>query len=167
MAVYNVEGIVQDKWKFVNNFENISSLRGSVIIPLEILVKSDKSFLCGLENVGVKLNVDSEPEELVEYINLLEIICIYFPIFKDGRGFSLARILRDKYSFKGDIRAIGDVLLDQASFLFRVGFSTINFPQNPSPQDFEDSIKRYHAVYQKTNDAHKTIQNLRLRDSRR
>lgn len=164
MALYNVDGIFHDKWKIINNFENITSLTGSVIIPLDILLKSDKSFLSGFESVGVKLYVDSEPEELLEYINLLEIICIYFPTFKDGRGFSLARILRDKYSFKGDLRAIGDVLLDQASFLFRVGFSTINFTQNHSLQDFEESIKRYHAVYQKTNDAHKTIQDLRLRD---
>ena len=51
-------------------------------------------------------------------------IAIDFPVFNDGRGYSIAAVLRSRYKYRGDLRAIGDVLIDQLFFMRRVGFTS-------------------------------------------
>lgn len=74
--------------------------------------------------VGVWLTPDSEPHELAAHTATVPLIAIDFPAFKDGRGFSTATLLRTRYGFRGDLRAIGDVVIDLLFYLRRVGYSS-------------------------------------------
>jgi uncharacterized protein (DUF934 family) len=76
------------------------------------------------KNLGVWLAPDNEPGHLAPFTHDLALIAVDFPAFKDGRGFSTATLLRTRYNFAGDLRAIGDVLIDQLFYLRRVGFSS-------------------------------------------
>ncbi len=58
------------------------------------------------------------------YLDAVPLIAIDFPVFNDGRGYSTAAVLRSRYQYRGDLRAIGDVLIDQLFFLRRVGFTS-------------------------------------------
>src|SRR6266498_2660810 len=63
-----------------------------------------------------------EPAGLADDVAALPLIAIDFPEFTDGRGYSIGRLLRDRYGFKGELRAIGDVLRDQLFALSECGF---------------------------------------------
>ncbi len=63
-------------------------------------------------------------------VNQFDIIGVHFPAFADGRGFSYARLLRERHEFKGDIRALGQFIPDQLGYLLRVGFSSFQFNEN-------------------------------------
>lgn len=73
---------------------------------------------------AVWLGPTDEPALLAAEIGRLRLIAIDFPKFSDGRGFSTASLLRRRYGFQGELRAIGDVLIDQLFYLRRVGFSS-------------------------------------------
>lgn len=80
--------------------------------------------LADRDATGVWLDSDEGPEELQPYLDKLQYIAINFPKFADGRGYSYARLLRERFGYKGEIRAIGDILHDQLFFLQRCGFDT-------------------------------------------
>jgi uncharacterized protein (DUF934 family) len=93
-----------------------------LIVPLE-LWRLRRDDLLGREGrTGVWLASGEEPEALADDLDRLALVAVHFPKFSDGRGFSTARLLRARYGFKGELRAVGDVLRDQLQFLARCGF---------------------------------------------
>lgn len=104
--------------------------------------------------------VDAEPQLVVSPgedvrahagLGNVSVVAISFPKFRDGRGYSSARILREA-GFAGDIRAVGDVTLDQIVFLKRSGFSSV-LPDKTIPVALADAaLARFPAVYQRAAD---------------
>lgn len=76
--------------------------------------------------IGVVLDPDDDPEELAPYFADIGLVAIHFKTFTDGRGYSTARLLRDRLGFAGELRAVGDVLRDQLYFLHRCGFNAFS-----------------------------------------
>lgn len=73
---------------------------------------------------SVRLAPTDDPAALVPHLAALDLVAIEFPVFTDGRGYSFAALLRRRHGFAGELRAVGDVLIDQIFALKRVGFST-------------------------------------------
>ena len=76
------------------------------------------------KNIGIIINSDQSLNDVIEHLKLFKMICINFLTFKDGRPFTLARKLRELYSFNELIRASGHILPDQSVFLIRSGFDS-------------------------------------------
>lgn len=91
------------------------------LLPLAAYLQLDDAARAGR---GVRLAPTDEPEALAPFVERLPLIAVDFPSFKDGRGFSTAFLLRIRYGYRGDLRAVGDVLVDQLFYLRRVGFSS-------------------------------------------
>ncbi len=72
--------------------------------------------------IGVWLDAGEQPEAIADDLAHFTVIAINFPKFADGRGYSTARLLRERYGYRGELRAIGDVLRDQLFFMKRCGF---------------------------------------------
>lgn len=115
--------------------------------------------------IGLEIPTDCDLDVVAPYIDQLALVAIRFDAFKDGRGFSTARLLRDRYGFMGDIRAVGDVLLDQIQFLIRVGFSSVEFDDPCDPDDIKAAIERFTVVYQTAFDSRRPVQRLRQSSS--
>lgn len=92
------------------------------LVPLELFLENP-SLCLGKSDMGVWLDSDQGPEALEPYLAELCIIAINFPKFVDGRGYSYARLLRERFAFEGDVVAIGDVLHDQLFYMKRCGFN--------------------------------------------
>jgi uncharacterized protein (DUF934 family) len=73
-------------------------------------------------DAGVWLQPDDDFEALLPDLVRLPLIAVNFPVFTDGRGYSVARLLRERHGYRGELRAVGDVLRDQLYFLRRCGF---------------------------------------------
>ncbi len=94
---------------------------GPCFVPLSYWL-TNKQHLQNPESIGVWLDAEEEPEALVADIASLQHIAINFPTFMDGRGFSIARLIRERYQFSGELRAIGHIVPDQLFYLSRCGF---------------------------------------------
>ena len=73
--------------------------------------------------VGVLLKSDEHPEAIADAVADLALVALEFPTFRDGRAYSYARLLRERYGFAGELRAVGDVRLEQLHYMERVGFN--------------------------------------------
>jgi uncharacterized protein (DUF934 family) len=90
--------------------------------------------------------------ELAPYLDRLALVALQFPTFKDGRAYSQARLLRENYGFRGELRATGDVLRDQFTFLLRAGFDAFEVKKDADVAAFSSEIARHTVVYQPTGD---------------
>jgi uncharacterized protein (DUF934 family) len=92
-----------------------------VLVPLALWL-SARDVLLTRGNAGVWLAPADDPTALVRDITRLSVIAVDFPAFADGRGYSTARLLRQRHGYSAELRAIGDVQRDQLYYLAQVGF---------------------------------------------
>jgi uncharacterized protein (DUF934 family) len=111
--------------------------------------------------VAVRLASNENPEVLKDDLARIAAVAIEFPIFRDGRGFSWARMLRTRFGYKGEIRAVGHFLYDQLAFMVRVGFDAFEMRQDFTIEEFERALKEMSYVYQPSADGVKSIWDLR------
>jgi len=116
--------LVDDAWTLLREATRLEELPSgqAVIVPLA-LWREQREALSARGDVGVWLKPDDDPEALANDTARLALIAVDFPQFTDGRGYSTARLLREKYHFEGELRAIGDVLRDQLYYLQACGFN--------------------------------------------
>ena len=112
--------------------------------------------------VGVVWPNNRPIAELAPYLTRLALVALVFPGFRDGRGYSQARILRERYGFGGELRATGQVLRDQFLFLLRAGFDSFEVSKGADAAAFADSIRRFDVFYQPTGDGRATAFRRRL-----
>lgn len=105
---------------------------------------------------AVRLEPGDDARDLLPHLGRLQLIEVNFPVFGDGRGYSAARILREA-GYQGELRAVGEVLVDQVAFMRRCGFDAFA-PEVPLDQaDAEAAFARYAEVYQPTTDGRSPI----------
>ncbi len=93
-----------------------------VLIPLALWREQRGRWANARGSFGVVLQATDDPASLAPALDSIPLIAIQFARFSDGRGYSIARLLRSRYGYRGELRAIGDVLRDQLFYLKRVGF---------------------------------------------
>ena len=105
---------------------------------------------------AVRLEPGEDARELLPHLDRLRLIEVNFPTWTDGRGYSAARVLREA-GYDGELRAVGDVLIDQLLPMRRCGFDAFA-PQKPlNPADAEAAFNRWDNVYQATGDGRQPI----------
>ncbi len=100
--------------------------------------------------------------ELAPHLDRLALVALVFPAFKDGRAFSQARLIRERYGFRGELRATGQVLRDQFLFLLRAGFDAFEVTKDADAGAFAEAERRYSVFYQPTGDGRATASRARL-----
>ena len=100
--------------------------------------------------IAVWLDSDENPEQITGGVGSLPLIALNFTVFSDGRSYTSARELRQKYAFKGEVRAIGDVLRDQLYYMAQCGFDTFEIRHDQEPELCLDAFKDFETGYQST-----------------
>ena len=115
--------VVDDVWTLRRELSSPTELGNGTreIVPLPFWL-AHRNALIARGDVGVWLAPDADPEALATDVGAVPVIAVDFPAFTDGRGYSIGRLLRDRYGFKGELRAIGDILRDQLFALAECGF---------------------------------------------
>ena len=126
--------IVSDPWHLVAAGEAVPA-RGDAILPLSTWLAAGAGANVRDGRTGVWLAPDDEPAKLAADLAGLPLVAVHFPQFTDGRGYSTARLLRQRHGFKGELRAFGDVLRDQLFYLERVGFNAFDLKEGKSVED--------------------------------
>ena len=124
--------------------------QGDVIISLTRYQAEGDRLLSEGRKVGVRLEADEEVEALAYDLPRLSVVALVFPKFGDGRAYSYARLLRERFGYKGEVRAVGDVLREQAGFMVRCGFDAFEPADGSTPEDWERAAHRFRHVYQRS-----------------
>ncbi len=113
------------------------------------LAEDGDTLFAAAGQVAAIIDGDADGDVLAPYIDRLAAIWINFKAFNDGRGFSLALRFKRDMGFKGEVRAIGKVIPDQAQFLARSGFDSVEVAEERVAA-FETALSRYTSFYQCT-----------------
>ena len=147
--------IQADDWQLINDpqtgIEQLPS-DGPVIVPLQLWQTQREQLAQRADPVGIWLDSDQEPEIIAGDLNQLPLIAINFPIFTDGRGYSYARLLRERYHFQGELRAIGDVTQDQLFYMRRCGFDSFVLKPGKEIDTAVNGLKTISQTYQAATD---------------
>lgn len=126
---------------------------GDVILSLTRFQADGDRLLSEGRRVGVRLEPHEEVEALAYDLPRLSVVAPAFPKYRDGRAYSNARVLSERFKFKGQIRAVGDVLREQAGFMARCGFNAFEPADDASANEWQAATHRFGHVYQRSSDA--------------
>lgn len=114
---------IDDCWRWLDAGEAPAPAPGERLILPSAVWQAHRPGL-DAARAGVWLAPDDDLAPLLPWLATIPLIAIRFPVFTDGRGYSLARLLRGRHGYAGELRAVGDVLRDQLYFLQRAGFDS-------------------------------------------
>ncbi len=105
---------------------------------------------------------DRKVAELAPWLDRLALIALTFPNFRDGRAYTQARRLRERYGFRGELRATGEILRDQFLFLIRAGFDSLEVKKAADAAAYAEAVGRYSVFYQLSANGSTSVQRRRL-----
>ena len=139
--------ICADYWRYLDNDDAIPDT-GEIIIDYQRW-SQEKAVLSNFAGkLGVVINSDVQIGQLENDLKHFKLIAIRFTEFKDGRGYSLARLLRERYHFQGELRATGNVLRDQIFYMHRCGFDSFEVDEGRNLEEAIDAFSDFHVSYQ-------------------
>lgn len=146
--------IIDETWHLLPKDTSFDELTNcdDYIVPLQMWRDHGHALKARDGGLGVWLDADEEAEEIGEDVAQFQVIALNFPAFTDGRNYSNARLLRDRYQFKGELRAIGDVLRDQLFYMARCGFDAFAVRADKDPVDALEGLKDFSVTYQGATD---------------
>ena len=135
---------------------------GGVLVSLARFAAERDTLLSRDGELGVWLQSSESPDAISEDLGRIALVALDFPVFSDGRAYSSARLLRERYDYKGEVRAIGDVLCEQLTFMLRSGFDTFEMQSVDALDEFNAVVSEVRIVYQPTADGKATAIDRRL-----
>jgi uncharacterized protein (DUF934 family) len=156
MQIIKNKTIVNDEWQVLrlaesDTPESVVVPNGKVIVPLKVW-QAQRESLQSRSDLGVWLNSDERAEELQNDTEKFSVIAVNFPKFADGRGYSIAHHLRERLGYRGELRAIGDVLRDQLFYMQRVGFDAFEPRADKDINETLKGLSDFSLTYQASSD---------------
>ena len=138
--------IVEDRWQHLADDADLPA--GPIIVSLARWQRERKALLERGDPVGVRLPNTADVADLAGDLPVLAVVALEFPKFADGRAYSQARLLRERHGYRGEIRAVGDVLRDQLFFMARCGFDAFELRSDRSLEDALAAFEEFTESYQ-------------------
>lgn len=121
---------------------------GDVIIPAALWRAEREALKARAGRIGVWLKPDEDPGLVAEDLPLFGVVAVAFPKLADGRGYSTGRLLRERYGYRGELRAIGDVQRDQLHFLWQCGFNAFALREGEDMREALVAFAEFSESYQ-------------------
>lgn len=141
--------------------------QGAIIVSLKRFQAERDALLSRNTPLGLRLSADQSPEALGADVHHFAVVELEFPKFKDGRGYSWARQLRQRLGYKGELRAVGEVLRDQWLFMSRCGIDAFEVRPGTRIEDFHAALAEQTVFYQPASDRVRNVLDLRHNRSSR
>lgn len=152
--------IVDDDYTFLETIDG--PLPAKVLVKLPVFEANREQLLAHTGHVGVQLAADEHPERIVADLPRLALVAIEFPAFADGRGYSYAYLLRERYGFTGELRAVGDVFRDTMFYQMRCGFDAFAVREDKNLEDALNAFNDFSEAYQASVDRRQPLFRRRL-----
>ncbi|MBE7927672.1 MULTISPECIES: DUF934 domain-containing protein [Pseudomonadaceae] len=144
------EQVIDESWHLLPKEVTLEELSNcdDLIVPLQLWREHAHALKARDGGLGIWLDADEAVEEIADDLQHFQVVALNFPVFTDGRHYSSARLLRERYGYKGEIRAIGDVLRDQLFYMRRCGFDAFAVRPDRDPYDALQGLKDFSVTYQ-------------------
>ncbi|MFI2809807.1 MULTISPECIES: DUF934 domain-containing protein [Microbulbifer] len=130
---------------------------GKVILPFPVWQRLREDLSDRSGEIGVWLDSNETADLLGEAARELPLVAVHFPAFADGRGFTTGRLLRERFGFTGELRAVGAFIRDQLTYLRRCGFDAYAYEGEESLEDLLPSLHDFSDSYQAAVDESRPI----------
>jgi uncharacterized protein (DUF934 family) len=140
--------IAADPWVYIVGDEPVPPDVPSIVTPDWLFAASPEAISSRTAPLGAAWPNDKPESQLEPHLAQLSLIALEFPVFRDGRAYTQARRLRERYGFKGEIRATGDVLRDQFLFMVRAGFNAFEVRKEADAEAFAAALREFSVRYQ-------------------
>ena len=147
MPLIRATGAIDDPWLFVQDEEPLPEA-GAVIVTLARWHANRDQLAARPTPLGLRLKSDQPPSLVAGDVERFDVIALEFPKFTNGRAYSSARLLRERYGFRGELRATGQILRDQFLFQVRAGFDVLDIAKASDVDAFAAALARYTVFYQ-------------------
>ena len=141
--------LIDDPWINVEDNTALPPV-GPVIVSQAQWAEKCKELSSRKTPVGILLKSDQSPTSIAGDLHHFSVVALDFPKFGDGRAYSYARLLRERYGFKGEIRAVGNVLRDQYLFMQRCGFDAFEVEGENSTEEWGSDGESLGVLYRPT-----------------
>jgi uncharacterized protein (DUF934 family) len=131
MPLWRREGFVEDKWAFLGD-DAPAPEEGAIVVSLKRWLSEHGTLSARPGPVGVAVEAGADAQAHLADLSNRPLVALAFDKFADGRSFSYARLLRDRLGFRGELRAIGDVLIDEIPLMLRCGFESFEVANAPT-----------------------------------
>jgi uncharacterized protein (DUF934 family) len=148
MALVDRTGPIADRWVALADADPITPRTSVIVTPERLAAEGEALFRTGAQ-IGVILPSDAKVEDLAAVVPRLGLIGLRFAAMKDGRPFTLGRILRTRLGFTADLRALGEIIPDQVPFLVRCGFTSFEVPDRFNVVAMRRALSYYPRHYQR------------------
>ena len=141
--------VTEDSWRLLEHSpDGALPFLGDVIVPLELWQRERDALAFRLGRVGVWLDADADPAAIAPDLPRLGLVAVRIASAADGRAYSLARLLRERHGYRGELRAVGEVLRDQLYYLSRCGFDAFALRQDQDPAAALAALDDFSEAYQ-------------------
>lgn len=147
MPLIKNKALSEDTWLTLDDESPLPKC-GAVIVGLDRWCAEREALLARRQPLGIRLRGDQPPARIADDLEHFAVVALEFPKFADGRAFSSARLLRERYNYSGEVRAVGEPVIDQALFLHRCGFDAIEVPVGTSVEAWLRAQARISVTYQ-------------------
>ncbi len=160
MPLIKDDEFIDDPWVAVADEEALPE--GAPAIVSLARWQADRETLAGRNApLGIRLRADQPPAQIAMDLDRFQVIALEFPVFGDGRAYSYARLLRERFGYRGELRAVGNVLRDQALFMRRCGFDTFEVAEGTGVDGWREAMGEISVFYQPTEDGRPAAPGLR------
>lgn len=146
MALLKNGAALAEEWIHIDDEDPLPE--GPVTVTLQRWIQDQPAISGRNMPIGVRLAPQDEPADLQDSIDRLSVICLEFPSFTDGRAYSQARLLRERYGYRGELRARGNILRDQFAFLHRCGFDAVETTKESDAAAWRHALSEIDVRYQ-------------------
>lgn len=158
-------GPVNDNWERLADDAAVKP-GASALVSFQRLKNEHNALFAEAANVGVEVGGDVALEDLEPFLPRLGLIVVRFAFMRDGRPFSVGRLLRERYGYTRDLRAVGDFIPDQVLFLLRCGFNSFEVGPAFSVEALKHGVAAYTVWYQRGVERNQTVAEIRLAQKR-
>ena len=153
MALIKNHKFTQDQWvEYEPDLEPDENTKG-VIFTLQNITACSHNIPEDLQ-LGIKLVNHDPVSAVIEHLNTVKLIILEFPSFADGRAYSQAQALRQQIGFDGELRAVGNVLIDQYAFMLQCGFNSFQVPKTTDLEQWKTAARIIPTTYTATQANH-------------
>jgi uncharacterized protein (DUF934 family) len=154
--------LVDDPWQLIGKDEALPS-DTPVIVDFDRWRQDREQLLGRNAPVGVKVGNAQKIEELAPDLDRIGVIVLEFPKFIDGRAYTQARLLRERFGYRNELRATGNVLRDELMFMHRCGFDAFEIQDAHAVETWKAAMAEFNVFYQPAADGESVVSQLRRR----
>jgi len=145
----NADGASETENRFISVVDGEPVPQGAdIIVSLSRILEEGEALLSSGVRVGVQIEPSETVEDISEILPRLALVAVAFPKFRDGRAYSTATLLRQRLGFTGEVRAVGDVLREQAYVMVRCGIDAFVPADGSTAEQWARAAGHFRHVYQ-------------------